>query len=260
MSENKPAAEAGRGCRTTGCLLSGVGLVIFFFLMVSGIGIGLVELGGNLLFGWIGFISRVIPRITWDWAAITTGIVFACLLGISAHFFLVWLTRGIALARAASFQWQCKWTLSGLLLLVFCLLVGMSVAGAAHQLGWILASRESLFEDRYAIRGRLAAMQVEWAAKQALSEANTLPELRKTLTVLLQRSERPTRPLPLESVQLLVSLTPRNTVDGVLIMSREKQFQTTYGAKYITTNDFTSIAAKDLSRFIQSNATNLVAF
>jgi hypothetical protein len=65
----------------------------------------------------------------------------------------------------------------------------MSVAGAAHQIGWILGSKESLFEDRYAAYRRVEAVEVEWATKQALLDANTLPELRKKLPALLQHAD-----------------------------------------------------------------------
>jgi hypothetical protein len=69
MSQDQRPAEAGWGCRTLGCLLTGLGLAFFFLLMMSGIGTGLIELGWALLFGWTGFISRVIPKITWNWGA-----------------------------------------------------------------------------------------------------------------------------------------------------------------------------------------------
>jgi hypothetical protein len=260
MNPPEPKAGAGCGVRSLGCLLIAVGLVFFFFLMMVGIGGGLLELGWTLLFGWTGFISRVAPKISWNLGAIITGIVFAVLLGVFAHRFLVWLTRGIAVARGGSFQWQRRWTFCGLLLLVFCFLVGMSIVGAAHQIGWILGSKESLFVDRFGMYGLHDVRTVELAVKEALLDTNSLPELRKKVPALLMSYNGGPSGPPLESVRLLVSLSSSNTVQGVLVFSRDEKVQRSYGANYLTGEDIVSIAPKELQSFIQSNATKLVSF
>ena len=136
----------------------------------------------------------------------------------------------------------------------------MSVAGAAHQIGWIIGARESLFEDRYAMHRFVEVNRVEVTISRALSAANTLPELRKNLSAQLMESDGRRPALHLESVRLLVSVSPSNTIDGVLILGRDKGFEMRYGASYVTANDSSPIAAKDLGSFIQRNATNLVAF
>ena len=58
MSEAKPAAKTRWGC----CLLAGVGLVLFLFLMTIGIGGGLLDVGFSLLFGWISFVIFIFPN------------------------------------------------------------------------------------------------------------------------------------------------------------------------------------------------------
>jgi hypothetical protein len=260
MTQKEPAKGAGLGCQTHGCVLGVVGLVFLFFLMMAGIGMGLIELGWTLLFGWTAFILRVVPKISWDWGAVTTGIFFTSLLGIAGHYFLAWLTRGIAATRGVSFQWQRKWTFSGLLLLAFCFVVGMSVAGAAHQMGWILTSEESLFVDRYSMRKFVAINTVEAAIKKALLDTSAFSDLRKNVPALLRRWDVNGSASILDSVRLLVSISPSNTVNGVLILAMDKNFEKRYGARYVTAKESGPVAPNDVKPFIQSNAKNLVAF
>jgi hypothetical protein len=95
-------------------------------------------------------------------------------------------------------------------------------------------SNESLFEDRFAMYRFFEINQVEMAIRQALLDTNTLPGLRKNIPSLLTNPEQSRRGSPLESVQVLVSLSSSNTVDGVLIVPRDKRFETRYGARYLT--------------------------
>lgn len=264
MTPREPAVGSGQGGRGLGCFLGAVALVFFFFLMMAGIGGGLLELGWALVFGWTGFLSRVLPKVSWDWGAIVTAVVFTALTGILAHYFLAWLTRAIAVARGTSLRWQRKWTLCGLFLCAFCLLVGMSVAGAVHQLGWMFSSNESLFENRYAIYRFVEINQVEMAIREALLDTNTLPGLRKDVPASLASSEPGRGASLLESVRMLVSLSSSNTVDGVLILPRDKRigtrYGTRYGPRYVTGDNSAPVSQDDAQRFIQTNAANLVAF
>jgi hypothetical protein len=132
----------------------------------------------------------------------------------------------------ASLRWQRKWVVCGLLLCAFWLLVGMSVAGAAHQLGWMFNSNESLFEDQYAMYRAVEINQVEIATRQALLDKNTLPGLRENIQSLLTSPEQSRRRSPLESVRLLVSLSSSNTVDAVLIVPRDKWGRDGVGSAY----------------------------
>lgn len=246
----------GVGC---GCLLGVVGFVFFFFLMMAGIGQGLIELGWTVVFGWTSFLARVVPRISWDPGAIATGVLFLGLFAFIGHSFVAWLVRSVATARKVSFQWRWKWTAAAMVLIALCFLVGMAVAGAAHQLGWIMESNESLFQDRYGMYRHREVGDVDRAFRQALLDTNTLPELRKDIPHLLKGSyDR--RLSPLESVRVLVSLGPSNTVKGVIIRSTDNQFETRFGGRYVTAKDSNTLTAKDLKALIQSSSTNLVSF
>src|SRR5689334_12963767 len=144
-------ARSSSGLRTFGCLvLALVGLPLFFFLMMAGIGIGLLDLTITLLFGWISFIRDVWPRISWNPGSIFTGILCSALIFGLGHWFLDWLSRGIASARGKSLRWPMKWTACGLGAIALCFLIGMAVAGAAHQIGWIAQSEESLYVNSFA--------------------------------------------------------------------------------------------------------------
>src|SRR5580765_7346559 len=123
-----------------GCLVVFLAIPLFFLMMMAGIGTGLVDLGVTLLFGWIRFLSDTWPRISWNAGAIWTTCLCVGLVLLLGHWFLVWLCRSVASTRGKPFSWPWKWTWCGLVGIALCFLVGMAIAGAVHQLGWIAES------------------------------------------------------------------------------------------------------------------------
>jgi hypothetical protein len=255
-----PAPRRPSGCCLTLGLLA---IPIFFLMMMAGIGQGLVDLSFSLLFGWIAFLRDTVPRISWDWGAIAAGTLFTGLLLILGHSFLSWLGRGIASARGTTFRWPWKWTWCGLGGIALCLLVGMAVAGAAHQIGWIAGRQESLFESRPLKLAHYAQMhEVRRIAVECLKRTNSVEGLRQQMPTLFQDPERRSWRLPatLQSFQLLLLVGSNAAVQGILILPRDPETQRKFGGEYVGQASGGPLKAEALRQFIESNQTNLVAF
>ena len=235
-------------------------IILFFivaFVLMIPIFTEMFQIVWVLVSGWTQFIARVFPKISWSWEAIVTFLVFAGVIAILAHGLLRWLSCGIARARGASFQWQGKWTVCGMILCGLCFFVGMAVAGAAHQIGWIIGSNESMYVVNYGFSTYAYVNQAELAVRMTFLDVptQTLSEFRTNVL-----SELRLKPSEIDSITLLVSMTPENTVEGALIFPRTEPFRSYYGAKFTTEKDTEQVSAKDLPGFIKANATHLIAF
>jgi hypothetical protein len=256
-NDSAPKLRPQIGCL---CLL---GIPIFFLMMMAGIGTGLVDLGFSLLFGWIAFLSHIIPRISWDGGAIAAGILFTGLLLLLGHGFLSWLSQSIAIARGTTFCWPWKWTWCGLMAIGLCFLVGMAVTGAAHQIGWIASSKESLFESRSRkIEQHSQMHRIRGVAVEALQHTNTVDGLRDEMTRLYMDLERPSSRLPatLQSFHLLMLVDSNATVQGILILPRDPETQRTFGGEYLGLDKGGPMRGNELMRFIKANNSHLVSF
>ena len=275
--ESRPRRAVGIGCFA----LALVGLPIFFLMMIVGIGPGFVELGFTELFGWVSFLIDTMPRVSWNWGAIMFAIgcrflaasLLAALfaIGCSAfvlfvgHHFATWLSRGFTSARGISFVWPLRWTLCCFAIMGIGFLVAMSVAGVAHQVGWIVGSNDSLFEDRFAsFRRRYSEMSAaEYAARESLDNATTVAAFR---TAIRRFSKTPNGgPLAaqggLESVHLLMMVGSEGSIDSVLIFPRDPRAQERLGGKLVTTGGAArSIPGKQLRQFVNDNEKKFVAF
>ena len=260
-SETPPTRRSRVGCLGLGCV---VFVPIFFLLMMAGIGTGLVDLGFTVLFGWISFLADTLPRISWDWGAIGAGVLCTGLIFFLGHRFLSWLSRYIATARGTAFSWPWRWTWCGLIGIALFFLVGMAVAGVAHQIGWIANSEAPLFEDR--ILGKMgpyvAVSSVKYFAQQCLAGTNEVSALRTELTTKLKEPENRSRWLPsgLQSLHLLMLVGSDAKVEGILIFPRDAEAQRKFGGEYVQRNDNRHVPANELRRFIETNESKLVAF
>ena len=100
----------------------------------------------TLLFGWVGFLQRVIPQATlrWDGIAIFLGLLL--LAGWLTHKLLQSLFREIASHwNFTAKDWQPRWTIAviGSLLLLFC--TGLSLVGLTHHVIWISHLKHPLY-------------------------------------------------------------------------------------------------------------------
>ena len=100
----------------------------------------------ELLIGWCRFAIRVVPKakVHWDGVAIfSLGTLIACLL---THVFLRWLVHESQLKRQVPLApWRLASSVSLVVIVLLIFLIGISMAGIVHQVGWIINSPE----DRY---------------------------------------------------------------------------------------------------------------
>jgi hypothetical protein len=102
-----------------------------------------------LLFGWIAFLGRTIPRATVNPSGVVSGLVAIALLIALVHYF------GRGLLRAAPTepgapprQWRFRWTLCFVVAVMLMFAVGYSAIGLARHLGWALSSSEPAYSAR----------------------------------------------------------------------------------------------------------------
>lgn len=104
-----------------------------------------------LLFGWAGFLRRVIPQVTVRWDGIGMMVVALFAAVLTAHYFLRWLWRGMHRAEPnTASAWRPRWTmtLAGFFLLMFA--AGTAMIGAVHQAVWLAQWDQPLYSKRLA--------------------------------------------------------------------------------------------------------------
>jgi prepilin-type processing-associated H-X9-DG protein len=94
-----------------------------------------------LVFGWIAFLGRTIPRATINLSGVVSGAVTLLLLVALVHYFGRWLARGSSAEPGGLRRpWRLRWSVSivGSVILMF--VVGYASVGLARHLGWIFSS------------------------------------------------------------------------------------------------------------------------
>jgi prepilin-type processing-associated H-X9-DG protein len=128
------------------------------------------EIGRILLFGWIAFLGRTIPRATVNLSGVASGVVALVLLVAMVHYFGRWLVRASSAGPGVLPRpWRFRWSVSivGSVILMFA--VGYCSVGLARHLGWILSSG-SMYTPR--------VFGTEWPHSDAKAEeARRLKEL-----------------------------------------------------------------------------------
>lgn len=102
-----------------------------------------------MLFGWIGFLIRVTPRIEPDGNAIALSgialVVFVC----GLHGLLMSFYRPAGQSDASPTQtWRWRWTISSVAIIVMLFVAGISMVGITHQIAWLATAKEPLFSPQ----------------------------------------------------------------------------------------------------------------
>lgn len=96
-----------------------------------------IEFFGLLLFGWVPYLSDVLPRATFNPEIAFEALIVLTLAVFGLHRLLLWWTRkwGGSIAR-----WRVAWTIkiSASVLLLFA--TSIAATGIVHQIGWLLHS------------------------------------------------------------------------------------------------------------------------
>jgi hypothetical protein len=100
------------------------------------------EGAGLVLFGWIGFLTRVVPNAAPDWPSVIVGVAAALLFVCGVH----WAGR----------SWRTAWTPRSTLAVscgvVLLFAAGVAVIGIVHQVGWLASSGRPLVGESLARR------------------------------------------------------------------------------------------------------------
>jgi len=124
------------------------------FLALVAIGLGVLgsmtsgEAVGAILFGWIGFLTRVLPQVRVYWPSVAMGATAFCLFTAGLHWFLVQLTPAAAAeGEAVRVRWRFRWTAAAATMVVIAFAAGIAIVGIVHQVGWLANSPEPLLGE-----------------------------------------------------------------------------------------------------------------
>lgn len=244
---------------------AGLTLLILFLLMfllgALGVGSGQVELGFTLAFGWVYFLKRTLAQIVWNWSLVGMAGVSAILVLFLAHWFFGWLTK----IRSASFRWPVRWTVSGLVGIGLLFLVGMAIGGIVHQVGWMAASDQPLFE----LKGRRFyefnnMRQLELAVYMASEDAQgNLEKMRQVFWKTPNEYFNQSKDFAsfMQAYHVLIVTKADGTIEGSIIFPRNIASQkTTGGLLRIGNQDRDSIPAAKLGDVLEKYKGRLQAF
>lgn len=243
-----------------GCLLSIVAGGFLFVLLMGGIGFGVMGLLVSLLFGWISFLTKTAPKISWDGGTICLYVlIIGCLVFLADNFFK-WLVRSISVARGRNFFWPLKWTCAGVIATGLCMLIGMAVTGIAHQMVWLLESDEPMYEQRprslQALRDEDGLAQV---IRQMLIDTHTVAGLIQDLAKEVERPQG--QGFSLEhalEISHVLCLAEDGKIQGALIFPRQPDAQR-LGGYHIYGDRQKRLSSEQVQAFIQQNRANLIA-
>ncbi|QDT15565.1 DUF1559 family PulG-like putative transporter [Alienimonas californiensis] len=106
--------------------------------------LGVLELPGRLLFGWIPFLARTLPQVSVDPVGVATFAALLAGLAAAVHVLGRWGLPGDNGAGAGrGWGWRSTAASCGLVVSLFA--AGVAATGAGHQIGWLVNSPVPLF-------------------------------------------------------------------------------------------------------------------
>ncbi len=259
---NPSGIRRGLGCVIRLALL----LLVLFFLfmfMAAGIGSGQIDALIALTFGWLGFLKRTVPGITWNWDLIGMALFCVGAIILLGHRFAAWIATQIASKRGRSWQWLWRWTWCGVIGLSLLFVIGMCVGGAAHQIGWIAGSEEPWFERKpryFEERNQMRGLDTEF--RIALAETNTINAVRQILRDSHEEKrslERQNHSL-LHTFHILFVSTNGSQADAIIMFPRDPEIKSRLNGYLITDVDSALIPADQLPALLKERAQFLISF
>jgi hypothetical protein len=110
-----------------------LGLFVLFVLFVF-LGEIPFDFVGLLLFGWIAYLGRVLPQITFNWEIAFDAAVALALALFGLHRILAWWAKRGENARA---KWRFGNTLKIGVMVLLLFATSISAVGMVHQIGWL---------------------------------------------------------------------------------------------------------------------------
>lgn len=199
-------------------------LFVLLLLLLDFIGLGgLLQPIWILFAGWIAFLARVVPQITINWSGIGMVVVCSALVIGGMHWlgqwlYAHWVRQG---SPDADVRWRWTWTASlyGGLWLLF--LAAMGVTGVVHQVGWLAATKEPLYVERYRFSILYAHLQ---DAATYLAMAADETDWKTAETRLLFHATEITHvrtPRPLEDLHAIYLEKAPDELDAVILFHRD---------------------------------------
>ena len=185
----------------------------------------------TLACGWIGFLRRVLPELTWNPAAVGMFVLCSLVTLAGIQSFGRWLRGGDA--------WRWKWTLSLYAALWLLFLTVMGATGVAHQVGWLVVSKEPWFGMRNQVRfsGITAKNDMKGLAKRAVLNGKEHQWQCGAMQAAFwaEVTALGTKP-PQEKFQALFLPGASNRVVAVIIFPRSRNLQNRAGLALVTPN------------------------
>ena len=248
-------------CRAVVWVLGPIFLLFMLMVFLQPYNRGPSSILGSLVIGWMKFIGRTVPLVSWNWDLVGMTLIGAMMILFGGHRFFSWLVSRIGVATGKNWRWQWRWTWSGLAAVVVSFVIGMSVAGVIHQLGWIAASSESLYERKGRYRlSEMKQLAMEWQlalndAEDDFSDARHL--FKHSQTRFLYQSGGGDSLVQIYQV-LLVEEGPLN-VGGIIIFPRENRNSSPRGGYYHIGNEADVFPTEKLPELLEKHREHLLA-
>jgi hypothetical protein len=130
----------------------------------------LIQVPLTLALGWVAFLLRVVPEMTWRWGAIAETVAVGAVLGVGTHLFLRRLWRQLRPEEAEARPWPVRWSASLVALIVLLFCATMATVGIGHHVGWLASSREPLAQSSW----RFLPSRMRWENEELCEKAQEL--------------------------------------------------------------------------------------
>jgi prepilin-type processing-associated H-X9-DG protein len=98
-----------------------------------------------LLFGWVAFLGRVLPRVAVDWPSVTVGLAALILFTLGVHQLgRMWQRHRTADVGRHGKGWRLRWSAAIVVAVFLMFVAGIAIIGMTHQVGWLLTAKEPL--------------------------------------------------------------------------------------------------------------------
>lgn len=155
-------------------MLGAVALLAFLGLTRS-----ILEFLFILPLGWVGFLQRVVPQITWNGSVIGMSMLCLAVMLVGGQTLMNGFWKNWARTHSGidprPWPWRSTASIFALIFLPF--LSGMAVTGTVHQLAWVSQAKEPLFVNLARKQSSFNDMRIlAGALDQALLEAESRPD------------------------------------------------------------------------------------
>lgn len=175
---------------------------------------GPLRVAGALIFGWLSFLGRTLPKVTLSWSGIGMAVVCSVLIVVAIHSFCSWLART---RSGVAWRWRSSFAIYGLGWGLF--MMTMAVTGIVHQSAWLAISEEEwLVRRKWDVSG---IRQFSYVVEQTLEEHDWKAEPGQTnLWNEIDLRAYYSRDVSREALHTLF-FPPEGTVSNVLIFHRD---------------------------------------